>query len=175
MSRGDSYDTFSGSAITLGDGSQRFRAFRIERDALASSQPGAVGIAATGSPGAAIALEPGEVKLAEVLNRPEVLDLQVFVVQIEGGDDFVALAEREAIVNYPIQHLAVQITDWGDPRGESVQAQLDAIAFDDGSEDRDHDGEDSQRRTSADREQAGRHAHHPARRQRAGSQGGWVG
>lgn len=174
MSHGDSFDTFSGPAVTHGDGSKRYRALRIDRNQLATTHPAAIGVAA--GDGAPIDVGHDDVRVAELLSRPEAVDLQVFVVEIEDDATYLALAERDAIVNYPVGHVALRISDWGDAHAEDVTSLLEQIAYDDGSGDADHEpGSDDLRRTSADREQAGRHAHHPARRQRAGSHGGWVG
>lgn len=171
MSRGDSFDTFSGLAITHGDGSGRYRAIRVDRTAFASAHPQAVGVGLGN--GAALEVGADEVKLAELLSRPETVELQVFLVQIEDEDDLIALADRAETVNYPPQYAALRVTDWGDSHGADARAALEEIPFEDDSAEAKHD--DSLRRTAADREQSGRHARHPARRQRTGSQGGWVG
>jgi hypothetical protein len=174
MSRHDTPDTFSGPALTVGDGTGRYRAIRIDRNQLATTHPRALGVAVDSA--APIQVGEGDIKLGELLSRPESVDLQVFVVEIEDDGEFVALAERDAIVNYPPQHAVLRISDWGDAHGPDLRTILDEIPFDDGRSDPWHDaGDDSLRRTAAERERSGRHAHHPARRQQTGAQGGWVG
>ena len=173
MSSGDSFDTFSGPAPTYGDGSGRYRAVRVTRNALATTHPGAVGIAdGTGAP---ISVGDGDIKVAELLSRPEAVELQVFVIQIEGGDEFVALADRAEVVNYPPQHAALRVSDWGEAHGPSVLELLDQVPFDHDADLKDAATDDRLRRTAADREQSGRHAHQPSRRPQTSSQGGRVG
>lgn len=173
MTHGDSFDTFAGTAVTYGDGSRRYRARRIDRHVLATTQPRATATPTGNGHGVPLSFDGGsEVRIAEVLSRPEAVDLQVFVVEVEDEAEFVALADRAKDVVYPLEHAVLEVTDWGDAHGQDVQSLLDEIPFEDGDLAGEHDG-DANRRTAADREQAGKHAHHPARRQRAN--GRWVG
>lgn len=173
MSHGDSFDTFAGTAVTYGDGSRRYRARRIDRNALATTQPGATAIPTGNGHGVPLQFDGSqEVKIAEVLSRPEAVELQVFVVEVEDEAEFVAFADRAKEVVYPLEHAVLEVTDWGEARGPDVQSLLDEVPFEDGDLHGDHD-DDAVRRTAADRDQSGKRAHQPARRQRAG--GRWVG
>ena len=175
MSHGDSYDTFSGTALTHGDGTTCYRALRIDRDDLVRRQPRATATP-TGTASAQLGdLGTAEVKIAEVLSRPEAVDLQVFIVEVEGEAEFVALADRSKTVVYPLEDAVLEVTDWGEPhQAASIQSLLDEISFSGGELHDAHAG-DATRRTAADREQAGKHAHQPARRQRVSGGRGWVG
>ncbi len=173
MKHGDSYDTFSGTALTYGDGTRRYRALRVDRTDLASRHPGARAVR-TGNGSVDLSSYNGadELRVAEVLSRPDLVEHQVFVIEVEDEAEFIAFAERGKVVVYPLEDASLELTDWGDPNHrEHIQDLLDAIPFESELHDG-HDG-DAQRRTAADREQSGKHAHQPARRQRVG--GRWVG
>lgn len=151
MTHGDSFDTFAGTAVTYGDGSRRYRARRIDRHVLATTQPRATATPTGNGHGVPLQFNGSEeVKLAEVLSRPEAVELQVFVVEVEGEAEFVAFADRAKDVVYPLEHAVLEVNEWGDAHGQDVQSLLDEVPFEDGDLHGGHDG-DAHRRTAAER------------------------
>lgn len=163
MTHGDSFDTFAGTAVTYGDGSRRYRARRIDRNALATAQPRATATPTGNGHDVPLAFNGGgEVRVAEVLSRPEAVDLQVFVVEVEDEAEFVAFADRAKDVVYPLEHAVLEVTDWGDAHGQDVQSLLDEVPFDGGELHDGHDG-DAHRRTAAGRTAPSRSGRPPGR------------
>lgn len=163
MTHGDSFDTFAGTAVTYGDGSRRYRARRIDRNVLATTQPRATATPTGNGHGIPLSFNGSEeVKIAEVLSRPEAVDLQVFVIEVEDEGEFVAFADRAKDVVYPLEHAVLEVSDWGDAHGQDVQSLLDEVEFADGDLHGGHDG-DAHRRTAAGRIAPSRSGRPPGR------------